>query len=110
MTVSRLVVSIFCHVILVSIESLTKTGQSISRKGSDYLPLCFLFISILPGDTDVDEVEIVLCIAESFVRVNYNGKERRLQRVESDRCSGTNVANFVVVDVLTNPFLFYPII
>ena len=42
----------------------------------------------MPGDTDVDEVEIVLCIAESFVRVNYNSKERRLQRVESERSSG----------------------
>ena len=97
----------FCHVILVSIkiESLTKTRAIDFSQG-----IRLLFISILSSDTDVDEVEIVLCIAESFVRVNYNGKERRLQRVESDRCSGTNVASFVVVDVLTDPFLFHPII
>lgn len=77
----------FCHVILVSIEieSLTKT----KTRAIDFSQgIRLLFISILSSDTDVDEVEIVLCIAESFVRVNYNGKERRLQRVESERSSG----------------------
>ena len=64
----------FCHVILVSIkiESLTKTRAIDFSQG-----IRLLFISILPGDTDVDEVEIILCIAESFVRVNYNSKEKK---------------------------------